>query len=214
MISHFLIRDLNTHRLSWLVLILISLLLFPATWMGVDFLALLGYLYFLFPMIVLQQISGVNWRSQNIMSRNYLMALPIPRQVMFRWVVIRALVFCIPAFLFSVFAPVYWEQVYDFLMISSFMYIYIPIVFSLFVWFICIAISMQLGIERITTYLTLQERMWEWTKYFIIHILEAMVVVTNCIFLAEITPPWFPLIGALVIARVRYGLTRKLWLGN
>ncbi len=214
MIFHFIQRDFVTHRLSWLMLILLTVLFFPARIFDIDMLGALGYFYFIFPMVTLQQIAGVNWRSQHIMSRNYLLSLPISRKKMFNMVMIRALIFCIPAFVFCLIAPSYWEKIYEFFIISSELYSMTLIVLFGFIWFVALAISMQIGIERITTYLTLQQRMWAWIKYFGVYILETLAFLSVIILLAELTPVWFPIVGAGLFARVRFVLARQLWLSK
>jgi hypothetical protein len=214
MILHFVKRDFATHRLSWLMLTAITLLYFPARILEIDMFGALGYFYFIFPMVTLQQVAGVNWRSQHIMSRNYLLALPVSRTKMFGVVMIRALIFCIPAFVFCLIAPSYWEPVYEFFIISSELISMTLIVLFGFIWFVALAISMQIGIERITTYLTLQQRMWAWVKYFSFFILEALAFLSVIILLAELTPIWFPVVGSALFARIRFVLAREAWLSK
>lgn len=105
MILHFLARDLKSHRLHWLLIALVTLVGLPFASSSSGATLLLGYAYFFFALTPMNQLMGFTWRSQHVMSRNYLLSLPLSRDRLYAIIQIRAGVFWLPFLGLMLVAP-------------------------------------------------------------------------------------------------------------
>ena len=213
---HFIKRDFQSYRFFWILLILFSCLGVFAVMHSRNWLFLLGNGYFLFGMVPIGNLTGVTWRSQHIMSRNYLLSLPINRKGLFLITQARAFVYFAPFAVYALVAPLLSQDLFRTIPISCDHYfIYTAMVLTFVIWLINTMINMQLGWERVTTYLTQLQRAKEWVKLMIVYIGEIYIVGLCFIgsWLLSLSPV-LPLAIIIGMTCVRYFYTRKGWLGQ
>jgi len=162
MILHFIKRDFNTHRLTWAIIGLATLLgLSLAAVFGIAALGILLYAYFFLGIIPMYSLVGSNWRTQHVMSRNYMLSLPLKRSRLFLIIQVRALVFWLPFIVLAMvllpFAQAEMERLSGKLSVIDFFVFLLCLLFNV-IWFINMSIKMQISFERITSYLTQKQR--------------------------------------------------------
>ncbi|MCC7441701.1 MAG: hypothetical protein IT285_08710 [Bdellovibrionales bacterium] len=219
MLAHFLRRDFVTYRVFWIVLLVASALAVPYL-NAVDDpdrpMFVLSYMYFFFAVSPLAGLIGVTWRSQHVMSRNYLLSLPVPRKRLFAWLQVRAGVFWLPYLLLCFVAPFLSHSVWRFLIYLRLEYVEFLMASVLGVfWLVNTGITMQLMTERITGYLDLRLRFAAWIILIGSYVLEVLLL-----FLPLVLGrrwgwgPW-PYLGCLgVLGWAHFFIARRLWLGR
>lgn len=226
MIFHFIKRDFGTHKFHWVILVVFTILalfvqmscrsIFPLF-------LLLGYGYLLFGMVPLSNLTGSAWRSQHVMSRNYLLSLPVNRKRLFLLTQFRALVFFTPFVLWAFITPLFVSKpvtLENYFPVENPLPIYPFAVYPLMViatvaWLFNSMITLALSYERVSTYLTQQQRTIEHLKIMGVFLTESALIAFS--FLSTIlytVSPFLPLILISLVAVLRFILTRKRWLGS
>ena len=111
MIAPFIIRDFKTFKMAWLFIVLFSLAAIPLRSHSFV-LSFLTMSYFLFACVPISQIVGAKNRSQHVMSRNYLLALPINRKRNFLYLIVRIQIFLVPLILLAASLLVFFVAKY------------------------------------------------------------------------------------------------------
>jgi hypothetical protein len=217
MIFHFIKRDFVSQRLPWAVLALstlLSLRLFPSShliYMG------LLYAYLLFAMTPMSEMTGAKWRSQHVMSRSYLLALPVERKKLFWFTQARALVFFLPlialAYILPTFLPEAHRIFVNFVPKDSSLGIYHVLVLLMVVWMLNSMISLPLGFEKVWGYPTQARRILAYVRMIGVFLFELFLIILSCsetYFYAS--KPVFPLVVTLFVAFARFYLARRSWL--
>lgn len=218
MIVHFLRWDFHTFRFQWAMLAVATLLSAPFL-AHPQALQILAMLYFMFAAVPAQQITGVKFRSQHAMSRNYLLSLPIERGKNFLFVILRSGVHTLPLFLLILLAP-YLQSGSRLLESLSFKNspMFPLLVTSSLFWFACHTIEMQMNWERITTYLSSSHRLRAWIFTTAVYMIEGAVMFALTLASTSVVgaKAHFPL-GLIAlpvsigICAVRFRLTRRKW---
>ena len=211
MITHFLYRDFITHRFHWLLLILFSFFVLPSIVAAKGMFYLLIYVYSLFAVTPIYHLTGVTFRSQHIMSRNYILSLPVKRKKLFLITQLRAFIFWIPFLLVVCLFP--WINQRLFLISTEVplfnSLLFYPTVLSGVFWGINSIVMMQLSTEKISTFVTSQERAKAWIVLIAIYVLESAIVL-SCFFLPALTPIYIhPLLGFIIVSL--FGMLRFFW---
>jgi hypothetical protein len=150
MIFHFMYRDALDNRISWYVVIAVSLLAIPFFYLNPNLAwTFLFFSYYMFSMAPLQAMMGSAHRSQHIMSRHYLLALPVPRKKIFRLLFFRLIPYGAPLFVCAALMPLYLD--FSKTVSADHPISYLSFLFLLLggaVMFMCLAIGIQLGMEQ------------------------------------------------------------------
>lgn len=110
MIQHFILRDIKDFAFHWtilaicLIIAIITYFVTPKEIAGAIPFAL-AYGCFFFAFIPMGHIIGSAWRSQHMLSRSYLLSLPVPRITCFNINILRSFVFWIPFVLCAFLIP-------------------------------------------------------------------------------------------------------------
>jgi len=219
MIKHFLLRDFKTYRVFWIVLALLTGCAVAAMLLSSSLLPLLllGYAYLLFGLLPLQSLTGVRARSQHVMSRNYLLSLPVRRKYMFLIAQFRNLIFWGPLIVLVLSVPLLpFGDESPFRKSKNWYGLYCIGVLSGMLWMTNSAIQGQLSIEKILTYVTQKKRVLAWLKLFAVHfgefwLLGALSV--GFLLLGTIYDVIF-VAFSVGLAGTRFYLARKSWLHN
>jgi hypothetical protein len=214
MIWHFFKTDLKTFKLYWVILFAITALSFIFKDTSKQVSNMTGYAYIIFALMPLHHLAGVTFRSQHIMSRNYLLSLPMSRNKLFLLTLFRASIFWLPlfGFLFYMSFNSHFFKYLVFLYQDS-RIIYGLIVIMAIFWSIASSMNLQLNSEKITTYLTQHQRLRAWTLFVLFFVGEIIIVVYSLISpRLWVNMPWLPMIilAALMINKII--LIRKKWL--
>lgn len=171
---------------------------------------MLGVGYLLFAMAPMNGIAGVTWRSQQIMSRNYLLALPVPRKQMFMLIQIRALVFWAPLFAFFTLIPIWQESRLEW---TPARYTCTVLTLSgLAFWCINMMISAQLNWERIATFLNQSQRFKAWVTVTAVLLLECQIaVIAFLLAISQRLGFFLPVVAVGILAGIRYWLNERRW---
>jgi hypothetical protein len=240
MIAHFILRDFRTYKLYWILLILVSLAAFsgkvPAGYVS----NFMWYVYLMFAMVPINNLTGSTWRSQHIMSRNYMLALPVKRNSLFLITQARAFIYWIPIVCLCTLWPLN-SSVFESISGESYA-IYVAIVFAGAFLFINDMIGLQLGIEKNNSYRTQWGRAVQWTKIMVNYFLGTIMlmlavfntlmsgaretnfsldqltsnssILSSIFFIGLAIPPIFWLLLIVLLAGGRFFFTRKAWLGK
>ncbi|HEY5038240.1 MAG TPA: hypothetical protein VIJ93_04125 [bacterium] len=217
MILHFIKRDFISHRLPWIVLGLLTFLsvkLFASShliYMG------LLYAYLLFAMTPMGEMTGAKWRSQHVMSRSYLLALPVERKKLFWITQARALVFFLPLIALAYILPTFLpeaQRLYVNFVPKHFPFgLYHLLVLLMVVWLLNTMISLPLGFEKVWGYPTQRGRMLAYVRLIGVFLFELFLIILSCsetYFYAS--KPVFPLAVTAFLAFERFYLARRSWL--
>jgi hypothetical protein len=173
MIFHFVKRDFLDFLHWWVLLLAVTVLLtglpyvlgkqafLPATMVA------LFWLYFMFAALPEAMILGSVWRSQHLLSRHYLLSLPLPHKTLFRGLQFRMLVFWLPLLLLSILTtlifftnshlpfpgPKFW------LLFFLGMFVSVGLIIHDNIW-------STLETERIVSYLAKRERTWAYFRLY------------------------------------------------
>lgn len=216
MIYHFLHRDFLSNKINWALSAVIILVCAISAAFHPAILFILGVVLLFFAVIPLQSLTGAAWRSQHVMSRNYLLSLPVPRHKMFFIVQMRALVFAIPVIIYALIMPFYSPFFASVVLPPTSNYVvYFFMLISAIVWMINSAIYSNLIFEKITSYLTKIERTKSWTISMGIFFAELTFVISSFVKSGE-GLGWMFLSLAVVIsiAVFRFQRTQRAWLGK
>ena len=202
MILHFIKRDFNTHRLAWAIVGLATLLgLSLAAVFGIAVLGLLFYAYFFLGIIPMCSLVGSNWRTQHVMSRNYMLSLPVKRSRLFLIIQVRALVYWLPSIVLAMvllpFAQAEMESLLEELSVVDFFVFLLFLLFSV-IWFINMSIKMQISFERITSYLTQKQRVVKSIGSMVIFVGSMFVIGFSFVGLCALGMWWDILVLTLV----------------
>ena len=219
MIFHFIKRDFISHRLPWTVLALMTFLsvrLFASShliYMG------LLYAYLLFAVTPMSEMTGAKWRSQHVMSRSYLLALPVKRKKLFWFTQARALVFFLPLIALVYILPTFLPEarhIYVNFVPKDFSFgIYHVLVLLMVVWMLNSMISLPLGFEKVWGYSTQGRRILAYVLIIGVFLFELLLIILSCsetFFYAS--KPIFPLVVTGFVAFARFYMARRSWLNS
>lgn len=216
MIYHFLHRDFLSNRINWVINLIIVATCLAGASLHPEILFILGVVLLFFAIIPLQSLTGAAWRSQHVMSRNYLLSLPVERRKMFLIVQMRALVFALPVLIYALVMPFYSPFFASVVLAAhSYFVLYALTLLMAIVWMINSAIYSNLIFEKITSYLTKVERTTSWSINMVIFFTELAIVV--CCFLKAGESLMSTLLGLVLMAATlafRFQRTQKAWLGR
>ncbi len=215
---HFILRDFKTYRLAWIVLGILTGCAFTTMLLFSSLIPLLplGYGYFFFGLLPCT-FTGVRFRSQHIMSRNYLLSLPIERRYLFAIIQCRILIFWIPFALLILSLPFLGfpekptpdtpKNVYGLYSIG---------LLACIVWMTNSLTQMQLSSEKITSYVTQKRRALAWFKMLGLYLLELSFVIALVVGFLSLRTVYDIIFVALLVgaAWMRFYFARKSWLHN
>ncbi len=219
MIWHFIKRDFLSHTVAWAILAATTV--FSLLFFSYNHLVYLGllYVYLLFAMQPMGELTGAKWRSQHVMSRSYLLALPVERKKLFWFTQWRALVFFLPLIAFTYILPNYLPEAHriyiNFVPKDFPLGIYHVLILVMVVWLLNSMISMPLEAERVWTYQTQQRRMWAYVRMIGVFLFELFMIILSCsetyLYASHAI---FPLVVTSIVAFIRFYLTRRSWLNS
>lgn len=210
MITQFLVRDLISHRLQWIILLVMTV---PAL-IFADFLHVLFFVYILFCISAMNDIIGVTWRSQHVMSRNYMLSLPISRNKMFFLNQLRAFVFGLPMFIYLVCLPYTELKKPAKLFVSENFSVgqYGLVVLISMFWFFNSMFYTAVKTEKISSHLSVVQRI---LSHILLHGMHVIEVVVYGVPLFGYTinkfPFWVPLLVVLLLTGNKIFLARRNW---
>ncbi len=164
MIRHFLKRDFKDYQLYW-VLVFSVAFMFGVIYRVTGILLCLYlavYTCVFLAFLPVNYLTGVTWRAQHIMSRNYLLALPIGRKKLFHMVLVRILVFWTPLWGLLFYLPVALNRNVPYRLNHPGAYVLLVLIGSF--WLINAIIAMQLRYEEIIRYMHVRQRISAWTR--------------------------------------------------
>lgn len=165
MLTHFIKRDFKDLKLGWGIvggIVFLALAAIPFSPKEGVFIiaAVIGYTLFFMTLIPLNQVLGSHWRNQHVMSRYYLLSLPVPRNELFKIQQIRLLIYGLPITLFAIITPMFWLAVPEiwFLLFTLFYSILVGVTI---IFFIQLMILFNLFMENFSSHVNQQERFWQ-----------------------------------------------------
>jgi hypothetical protein len=180
MVTHFIKQDFKSNSLAWIIVGILtlgaglSIVFWPWLWGAA--VMILGYLYFFLGLTPLQGITGAKFRSQHVMSRNYLLSLPVNRRRQFAIIQLRALIYWIPLIvLVSALPFVSFREGFKRIRQSNPL-LYFVLIMSSVLWIINRIISIQITTERITSYQTKRQRFIRWIGDISLFVVEIAIV--------------------------------------
>ena len=219
MIKHFVLRDFRTFQLLWIILAILTGCAVVASLLSSSFipLLLLGYACFFFGLLPLLSLTGVRFRSQHVMSRDYLLSLPIQRRYLFLIIQFRSLIFWTPLVLLLLLVPFLpLGEDSPFGVSKNWYGLYCIGVLSCFVWMTNSFIQSLLSSEKITAYVTQRKRAFAWLKFFAVYFGELFLLgalVVGFLALGTIYDVLFVAL-AVGLAWTRFYFARKSWINN
>ena len=223
MIFHFIKRDYNTYRFFWIIIGVFSVVSIPAVLVSGKYFMPVAYAYLFFGIIPIKDLIGVTWRSQHIMSRNYILALPVKRKKLFFMIQYRALIYWLPFLILSWIAPLFLSDSILRKESENSYLIYALMIILGVIWFINSSITMQLACEKISSYLTQKQRAKEWIKLMVVYLGEFAIVGISFLSILGISfhssyidtvHISLPLLIVLALVSIRFYLAKKRWLGQ
>jgi predicted permease len=211
-------RDFKSNILLWIIsgattiFAAILVIFLPSFWGAA--IPILGYMYFFLATIPIQGITGVKFRSQHVMSRNYLLSLPINRKQQFTIIQLRALVYWIPLILVALALPFILPRENFKGMQQINLLLYPMLLMSSIVWMINSFIRMEITTEEITSYQTQKQRFIRWAGTIILFLIEMAVVIFSWFefFMHKGLSDYAIVIVVIGLAVWRYQAARKSWL--
>lgn len=213
MITHFLKRDFRDYQVYWVMTgLLIGVLL--AFFFATDillYLHLATYAGFFLAFLPVNYLTGVTWRAQHIMSRNYLLALPVSRKRMFHLILIRMLVFWIPLWGLALYLPFELNRAIPYTLQHYPEYVLLVLIGSF--WLLNLVVRMQLRFEVITRYMDRGARIRAWLGMLSQGILESAVLVGGLfsVYGTRSLYVWLALGLAIVVAAREYRSNLRKW---
>lgn len=214
MITHFIFRDLKSNRIYWLITLIVTLLAIPAVYFHGDALLLLFYPYFFMSISPLAGLIGSRWRAQHVMSRHYLLSLPVSRIKLFRIIQLRAFVFQIPLYLlltYVIFTDSECTLRFNQLQLLSIL------LGSLIAgnWFINLAVDNAIAYEAIGSHQVPVKRIKLWIALFARMLIEILII-GGTVYLLQSSGAnaviYATLAVSSVIAVVRYKSAQLAWI--
>ena len=105
MIRHFIVQDFRSDRILWILLLLVLLISAPFVYYDAQALQIPAFAAFFFAITGVNKIAGSNFRNQHQMSRNYLLALPLSRDFIYRILNYRLFAYAAPFGLCAILFP-------------------------------------------------------------------------------------------------------------
>ncbi len=176
MIRHFLKRDFRDYQLYWVLVFAVAFvfgLLYQATGILL-YLYLAVYTCVFLAFLPVNYLTGVTWRAQHIMSRNYLLALPIGRKHLFHIVLLRILVFWTPLWALLFYLPVALNRNLPYRLTHPVAYVLLVLIGSF--WLINAIIAMQLRYEEIIRYMHVRQRIAAWSRMLTGALVESLLM--------------------------------------
>jgi hypothetical protein len=214
MILHFIRRDFKTFRTQWALLLVMSAVAIPFLVSNPMVIQLLFMAFFMFGVTPAQQIIGAKFRSQHVMSRNYLLSLPIKREKNFLFILARLQIFMLP-----MIALAFWLAIHFSTQQEQSKNWHVLVLIALYaVYFSCQQIHGALSWEMISGYLNARQRFWAWVAALVPIMGETVVLSLLGLHsltdqkTAALVPIWAALVGSVAICLVRIRLTQKLWM--
>jgi predicted permease len=180
MVTHFIKRDFKSNSLAWIIVGVLTagagvLTVFWPSFYRVA-IPVLGYAYFFLGLAPMQGITGAKFRTQHLMSRNYLLSLPVNRKRQFAIMQLRALIYWIPLIILVAALPFVlfragFERIHQ-----SNQLLYLVLIMSSVLWIINRIIIMQVTLERITSYQTQKQRFFRWIGDISLFVVEILIV--------------------------------------
>ena len=201
----------------WLLLAIISALFLPFA--NPSVLELLALTYFIFALVPVQQLAGVKFRSQHIMSRNYLLSLPIPRKTNFIYLGLRMQIFNLPLLGLFFLLPTF--KFIDKLLPAQFwatnwhLFLLVPICG---IWLSAQQLHSFLTWEEISSHLTSGQRFRAWVVTIFSYIVEFSFIVWMLVFSIVADrysfhlPVGVALSLAVAVGGTRLYFTQKKWI--
>jgi hypothetical protein len=218
MIFHFLRADFVTFRIYWVFLIIAELIIHFGTAIGLsDGLTTTAstYVCFLFGLLPLAHIIGSRYRTQQYMSRSYLLSLPIERGHLFNILQIRSFVYWTPM-LFELIISMISSGGIELARSKSIFYTFCLFTLACcgLVWFINNQIRTHLNVENISSYLKMDQRMLSWVKLIFSTLIEVCFFGFAASIGEFIGLPWFTFAipAAMILAWLSYSSARKRWI--
>jgi hypothetical protein len=213
MILHFIRRDFRSDRSLWTLFVVVFGAAVPVAASDPSFYVFFFLGPFIFALLPIQRLTGVTWRSQHIMSRNYMLSLPVSRHRMYLATVIRAGVYAAPFVLTALIFPVWALPEHELFSWSRYG-LYVPVIAAAVFWQINALISTQIDHERISSHLTARARFVRLVGTVTVSFTE-FVLCALCLFGCWAPYPYFlacPLLAA-VGALLRWRSARAKWIG-
>jgi hypothetical protein len=218
MISHFIKRDFKSNIFVWIVFGIITLVVAVAAIFSPSFrvaaVFIFCYLYFILATVPIQGITGAKLRTQHVMSRNYLLSLPVNRRRQFAIIQLRALVYWIPLILVVLSLP-FISFVEEFERIRQINLLLYPVLLiSSILWIINRIVSLQITMEEITSYQTQRQRFIRWVGPIILFLTEIAAVGFSWVGFFNFNGLWnFAIVMVVLgLAVWRYQAAKKGWL--
>jgi hypothetical protein len=214
MIRHFLKRDIRDYQVYWFMVGILSFIFLLLFWITdwIVYLYLAAYACIFLAFLPVNYLTGVTWRAQHVMSRNYLLALPVSRKGLFHTILVRILVFWIPLWSLMLYMPLELNRTIPYQLQHFGPYLLLVPATSF--WLVNAIIGMQLRYETITRYMDQNERIRAWIKMLSRTILESSVMVLAVLALYDrrALPAWITVALVLATAFGRYRANLAKWL--
>jgi hypothetical protein len=177
MLFHFIKRDIQNFQVFWGLLGLVYLLGIVVCQTSPEFLVVLTYFAFVFGVLPLNHLMGSNWKSGRILSRSYMLALPIHRHKQFALLQLRALVFWMPFFISFTLSYFMTQSVRDILPMTQLAAFEVfPAILVLVFWLNNSLIHIVLTWERVSKIPNPIHRLRSWTVFFCLGIFEFSLI--------------------------------------
>ena len=149
------------------------------------------------------------------MSRNYYLALPVNRKRLFFIIQCRGMALAVPLMILVAILAFLCRQVTASIVpadVLSHPLYGVLFIYGGMVWLLNMMIEGTLQWERISSYLSIQQRAWEYVRLMLIQLAEmGAMFAAGKFFWAN--APVLVLAVVLVVVAFRYGRTRNLWIG-
>jgi hypothetical protein len=215
MIRHFLRYDFLVLKLHWIILGIMTLILWPIWKAGMIRFDAFAFIYFISPVSALQLIIGTTWRSQHVISVFYLLSLPVERKRLYWIVQVRAMVMFLPLIIVLSITPFVTETELMFYFRDPGRFLaYFIFTLGGVVWMINKSIWTQQTIVKITSHLTLVARFRSWCLLLGTYLIEICVVIGSLALIALGVEYFF--LGALAmvgLAGITFIFARRKWIG-
>ncbi|NBX77331.1 MAG: hypothetical protein EBQ92_12315 [Proteobacteria bacterium] len=164
----------------WIILGIVTALILVAYWRSpsVSLVFILGNLYFVFPFFVIQNVAGSILRTDQMISRQYFLALPVERNLFFKITLARIIIFFLPFWiLLTISGPnLFPASKFNSLLLSSLFYLSYFFGTSLgLLWLISNQLLYMLIVEKSLRFLTSKKRFLTNLLPLLIFFLEGLV---------------------------------------
>jgi hypothetical protein len=209
MIFHFMKQDFKSNTYTWIAILLGAIVTLFIRNEFADAVEYYVGMSFLFALIVPAQFTGVPYRNQHVMSRNYLLSLPIKRTRLHDMIVLRSFIYFIPLLVaitvFPLNSPKFLLALHS-LPLTTIEYGLMVVVFA--AWINSGMIIGQLLNEKIRK-LTNRNRRIGFLLLYVIAICFDLAVLTGSIAVAHSF--LLPVSIMIVAIAIKYTLGRMMW---